>query len=675
MADSTSDASQRTHLRTVRLQMAPQLMSRRLGSDLYTPAQALEQLVANALDAGCSRIDITLKQNTLGGVQEVSIADDGCGIEPNDVDQAFAIVGEHWAPRKGHRDVIGSKGIGRFAAFALAHSAVWTTVADSEGGRVRQSWVLTGERGEFEVESVPAPTEPTGTVVELQLKDREGVQRLVSGVRNVHRVLFNAFAGYLLRYRGEVALFVNDELLELSDFVESEQVEEIPEGDSPGATLRHIILGSRVDQEEANAVVFAAAGNTVLRRPVEEPAIEGKKYLGLVDSPYLQELTNTAKSDLAEFDDAFRSLEREALERARRFIRDARGDRAETFLAKARANAAYPFKELPQSVIQQYSRDVYDRLLVELDREFGIGAVSSKQLQLVLALVSQLLRSEDLADVITKVLGLRGEEVTRFADILRRTTLSSVIAVSELIVDRLAFLRDLEELVYGGIAQHVLERRHLQKIVEAHTWIFGEQYHLMGADSRLSTILREFANDIDQDSEAHLPVPDELRDVPDYYLAKSHWNEGARFTQHLVVEIKRPSVQVTTRHIDRQVERYAQRIVANAVFEQREDSHRFTFVIVSAQVAETVRTLRYQQGQEPGLIGRPVLPHQTEIWALRWSDLIARRREELAFLEKQVELSGDPQDLEYLRRTVGQHLPADVTAGTDRQGPGSAPLG
>lgn len=675
MADSTSEASQRTHLRTVRLQMAPQLMSRRLGSDLYTPAQALEQLVANALDAGCSRVDITLAQNPLGGVQAISISDDGRGIAPEDVDWAFAIVGEHRAIRKGHRDIIGSKGIGRFAAFALAHSASWTTVADSEDGRVRQSWLLTEGRVEFDVQSLPAPAEPTGTVVELQLKDREGVQRLFSGVRNVHRVLFNAFAGYLLRYRDEVSLSVNDELMELSDFVESESVEEIPEGDSPGATLRHIILGSRVDQEEANAVVFAAAGNTVLRRPVEEAPIEGKKYLGLVDSPYLLELTNTSKSDLAEFDDAFRSLEREALERSRRFIQEARGDLAETFLAKAKANAAYPFKEPPKSVIQQYSRDVYDRLLVELDREFGIGAVTSKQLQLVLALVSQLLRSEDLADVITKVLGLRGEEVTRFAEILRRTTLSSVIAVSELIVDRLAFLRDIEELVYGTIAKHVLERRHLQKIVEAHTWIFGEQYHLMGADSRLSTILRQFEKDIDQDPDSVLQGFDELRDVPDYYLAKSHWNEGARFTQHLVVEIKRPSVQVTTTHLDRQVERYAQRIVANPVFEQREGSHRFTFVIVSGQVAEAVRTLRYQEGEEPGLIGRPRLVHPTEIWALRWSDLIARRREELAFLEKQVELSGDPQDLEYLRRTVGQHLPSDVTAGTDRQESGSAPLG
>ncbi|MBN9493986.1 hypothetical protein J0H33_11660, partial [bacterium] len=142
-------------------------------------------------------------------------------------------------------------------------------------------------------------------------------------------------------------------------------------------------------------------------------------------------------------------------------------------------------------------------------------------------------------------------------------------------------------------------------------------------------------------------------------------NEGAKFTQHLVVEIKRPSVKVTNRHIDQQLARYASQIVENPVYGQRAGSHRFTFYMVSGEVSEAVRTLRYQKDEEPGLIGRPPLVHPTELWALRWSDLIDRRREELAFLERQVELSGDPQDLDYLRRTVGQYLPSDSPPGDE----------
>jgi hypothetical protein len=646
--------------RTISLRMAPQLITRRLGSDLYTPAQALEQLVANALDAAAESIDITIKANDLGGVYEVVIADDGLGIAPHEIERAFGTVGEHHVPTRVERDVIGSKGIGRFAAFALSYASTWTTVADDdEGGRWRQSWRISESPNDFDVETAPATGEATGTTVTLHLRDHDGVRRLFSGVRNVHRILFNAFAGYLLRYPA-VVIRVDEEPLNLAAFIESEHIEEIPEGPSPAATLRHIMLGPQVDQEDPNTIVFAAAGNAIKRRPVGEPAVEGKKYLALVDSPYLQELTNTAKSDLADFDPGFLNLEREAISRAKTYVTAMRGDRDQAFLARARANPAYPFKEPPQDVIAEASRGVYDRIIVELDREFGIGAVTPKQLQLVLGLTSQLLRSEDLADVLTNVLGLRGEEVSRFAEILRRTTLSSVIALTELVVNRLGFLRELEELVYGKPAAHVLERRHLQKVVEAHTWIFGEKYHLMGADSRLSTILAGFSdNSAGDDPDAPVGVDPSLRDVPDFYFARSQWNEGAKFTQHLVVEIKRPSVKVTTRHIDRQLERYASEIVSNAVFGQREGSHRFTFYIVSADIAENVRTLRYQKDEEPGLINRPPLPHPTEVWALRWSDLIDRRREELAFLEKQVELSGDAEDLEYLRRTMGQYLPTE----------------
>lgn len=647
--------------KTISLKMAPQLITRRLGADLYTPSQALEQLIANALDAGCDHIDITIKETELGGIHEVVLADDGCGIAPDDMESAFGTVGEHHVPKRMARDPIGSKGIGRFSAFALAYTSRWVTVADDAlGRRWRQSWNLEENPSDFDVEIAPASGDRVGTSVTLHLRNHGGVHRLFSGVRNVHRVLFNAFAGYLLRYPS-VEIRVNGELLDLSQFVESEEVEEIPEGTSPAATLRHIILGAQVDQDEPNTIVFAAAGNAIKRRAVGEPAVEGKKYLAVVDSKYLQELTNTAKSDLADFDPGFLNLEREAVSRAKTYLARMRGDREQAFLTKARANPAYPFKEPPQDLIAQASRGVYDRLIVELDREFGIGAVTPKQLQLILGLTSQLLRSEDLADVITNVLGLRGEEVSRFADILRRTTLSSVIALSELVVDRLGFLRELEELVYGKPADHVLERRHLQKVIEAHTWIFGEQYHLMGADSRLSTVLEQFSEDGDDDDlDAGILVSDQLRDIPDFYLARKQWNEGAKFTQHLVVEIKRPSVRISTRHIDRQLERYVGRIVKNPVFEQRNGSHRFTFVIVSSEVSESVKTIRYQTGEEPGLVGRPNVAHPTEVWALQWSDYIARRREELEFLGKQVELSGDPADLEYLRRAVGQHLPDGI---------------
>lgn len=235
MFEPQDGASAESSQRTVSLHMAPQLFSRRLGADLYSPAQALEQLVANALDAGCSSVSVAIHENQMGVPDVVTISDDGRGMSPADVDSAFATVGEHSRRPRATRDVIGSKGIGRFAAFALAYSVRWETVGDQDGKRVRQSWTLAGDSTDFLVDSLLADGTETGTTVTLYLKDRDGVQRLFSGVRSVHRALFNSFAGYLLRYRTEVAVEVNGEPLDLSEFVEAEQIEEIPEGDGPAA--------------------------------------------------------------------------------------------------------------------------------------------------------------------------------------------------------------------------------------------------------------------------------------------------------------------------------------------------------------------------------------------------------------------------------------------------------
>lgn len=86
-------------------------------------------------------------------------------------------------------------------------------------------------------------------------------------------------------------------------------------------------------------------------------------------------------------------------------------------------------------------------------------------------------------------------------------------------------------------------------------------------------------------------------------------------------------------------------------------------MLVSSEVSATVKESEYQANEEPGLIGRPNLDHPTELWALQWSDILESRRAELHFLQDKIEVLADPQDLQYLRRTVGKHLPPEIKNG------------
>ena len=104
------------------------------------------------------------------------------------------------------------------------------------------------------------------------------------------RLLFNAFAGYLLRYENEVSLVVDGEPVNPTEFIERSDSEDIAESeDIPQAVLRHLVLGRAVDQEYPNLLRFATHGTTISSKPIEAEPIPGYKYLGLVDSPYLDQ--------------------------------------------------------------------------------------------------------------------------------------------------------------------------------------------------------------------------------------------------------------------------------------------------------------------------------------------------------------------------------------------------
>lgn len=101
----------------------------------YKPLQALAEYVWNGFDAGASRVDINIYENEIEGVESISIADNGTGIDRSQLShkfQPFFQSEKIYEPNIKHSATHGRNGVGRLTFFTFANSAKWETVYEKD---------------------------------------------------------------------------------------------------------------------------------------------------------------------------------------------------------------------------------------------------------------------------------------------------------------------------------------------------------------------------------------------------------------------------------------------------------------------------------------------------------------------------------------------------------------
>jgi hypothetical protein len=263
----------------------------------------------------------------------------------------------------------------------------------------------------------------------------------------------------------------------------------------------------------------------------------------------------------------------------------------------------------------------------------------------------------DLQLILEGVLNLPKDKKIELAELLKRTSLASIINASKMVSNRLDFLRGLEALLFEKESKEtLLERRQLHRILAGETWIFGEQFNIAADDESLNTVLAKHLALLgrERDTEESVLREDGSVGIVDLMLSKTVPQANSAEREHLVIELKRPSQKIDPT-VQTQIMSYAEAVSRDERF--RDTTTRWHFWAVSNEIENSVRKLANQRHRPSGLIYDDA-ESQVFVWAKTWGQIISECKARLEFFQQRLAYQVDRDSgLQYLHSVHEKYLP------------------
>jgi hypothetical protein len=627
-----------------------------------TPLTGIIELVWNGVDADADEVRVEFARNDLDGIEEIRVVDDGHGMLPGEIQDLFGPLGGSWkrnatGTRQKGRALHGRDGRGRFRAAGIGSRIEWRTVAADPalaGQHVRS--VISLEFADLVHVSLSDPeitTDPTGTTV--LIPDLGSNPPLGLGGNGPVDRLTARFALALQNYN--IHLTYDRQAVDPSEVQVNRTDIEI-EAEGQDALLTIVEWSRRIDR----GLYLCDERGTPL---AELPA--GIQAAGFEFTAYLQwtgfDDENDADLLLVDLESGERKRVIEASrDELRDYFKQRADERTREQINRWKAEETYPFRGAAETPAEQAVRDVFDVVALGASSVVNASEVPSRRFSL--RLLREALEQDpgSLRRVLREVLDLPQDRLDELNTILDHTPLTALIALSKHIADRLEFLKGLDELVLNpDLKKHVKERSQLHKILASETWVFGEEYSLSVNDEGLRSVLQRHIEILGRDklAEDAEPVKDlEGHDrIVDLMLSRSLAQTRNR-REHLVVELKRPSVNVSDDEAN-QIVKYATAVAGDARFSAVDVQ--WDFIVVSTDIKGSPAILRESNNMPFGQI---MDAKGIRVWVMTWGEIIDGALHRLKFAKRHLDYEPNAsQALDYLRRTHEKYLPPEANVG------------
>lgn len=630
------------------------------------PVLAIAELVWNALDADARRVDIALHPGKLDILEAIEVTDDGWGMTPQRAVESFSGLGGSWkrlATKTEHdgRIIHGKEGRGRFKALGLGRVAEWHVVYPANKQLERFTVTIIDDTSDrFDLTPDPPARAGRGEKRGVRVRITEIYKALPSLQQETCAIeLAQIFAIYLRKYSA-TKIYLEHHAVDPEVMVANAQAYPLepitlPDGDTHPAEIE--IVEWKVPAERR--LYLCDEGGFPHDEMVPGIQAPGFTFSAYLKSPAFKILEAERGLGLGELDDVTRPI----IDAAKKVMRDHFRLRAEEeargLVEKWKQENVYPYSGEPQGLAEEQERQVFNIAALNVAAylpKFEEAEPKAKQLQLRLLRHAIETGPEEALRFLTEVLDLPQDRRQELVALLDRTTLSQVIGAAKLVTDRLEFLQGLREMVFDSdLKKMTKERSQLHRLIAPNAWLFGEQYHLAVDDQNLTAVLRKHLELLGEKTEVDDPVKrlDGTDGIIDLMFSRCIVQPGVAKREHLIVELKRPSVKIGVKEAT-QIESYAQAIAEDEQFKGTET--RWVLWIVSTDIDKSIVRRASQHGRAAGILYQPDdLP--ITVWVKTWSQIIEEAAARMRFFEERLGYTPDRDaSLAHLKTTYAKHV-------------------
>jgi len=622
--------------------------------------KSIAQYIWNGFDAQATRVDLIYDFSSSGILKKLIIKDNGYGINHNQLLTKFEPIFVSEKPSKSisskHTSTFhGKNGVGRFTFFTFANNATWTTIYKDNGLNFKYNIEISANRLEFfsGLEVTPDITnDSVGTTVEFtnfnRLKRKKNTKDSANSVElEMVDYLKKEFGWYLELNKLDKKLFLNGVELDYSSFIKYKEEFKVVHAPSNTTFIVKYVQWLHFLENEYSKFYYLNQNNKEIYKEYTTLNNKGDRFYHslFISSQYFEKFNfnsneNSIQKNIeggSRSDDVFKYLMKELT----RFLKNKR----KPFLREYAKKMIEEFEE--EGIISKKNKDDFELIQIE-DLEDVVQELyttqpsifrklKKEQKQVLIGLLNLVLNSderESVLGIIDQIVKLEPNEIKELSDILKVTNMSKIIKTMNLVKDRFEILELLSEILFNREFK-ANEVNHLQKIVEDHTWIFGEKYSLVAAvEDNFEKALKNHLKILhDYDGDVHIDHPDKYKQV-DIFICRQEKNHNS--IHNLIIELKHPKKSLNETYLS-QVKKYMRTILAIDRFNA--DTYSWDFLLIGNKFD----SLGYIEGEIESSKGKGErgLVHSQDkfnIYVCKWSDILNECDLRHKFLQDRLEM-------------------------------------